>query len=62
MYKPGQGDEEVGGDTLDPGLVMTGTKCGDDSVRLTQTRGCAKSLLLSRQIDNCCDTERSFFF
>ncbi|XP_059202750.1 disintegrin and metalloproteinase domain-containing protein 19 [Centropristis striata] len=28
VYKPGQGDE----DTLDPGLVMTGTKCGDDSI------------------------------
>ncbi|KAM9850110.1 disintegrin and metalloproteinase domain-containing protein 19 [Aulostomus maculatus] len=32
VYKPGQGDEEVQGDTLDPGLVMTGTKCGDDSI------------------------------
>nr|XP_043897084.1 disintegrin and metalloproteinase domain-containing protein 19 isoform X2 [Solea senegalensis] len=29
VYK---GDEEVQGDTLDPGLVMTGTKCGDDSL------------------------------
>ena len=34
VYKPGQEDEEAEGDTLDPGLVMTGTKCGDDSVRL----------------------------
>lgn len=34
MYKAGQGDEELQGDTLDPGLVMTGTKCGVDSVRL----------------------------
>lgn len=34
VYKAGQGDEEAQGDTLDPGLVMTGTKCGDDSVRL----------------------------
>ncbi|KAF3838099.1 hypothetical protein F7725_009867, partial [Dissostichus mawsoni] len=32
VYKPGQGDEEGQGDTLDPGLVMTGTKCGDDSI------------------------------
>lgn len=32
VYRPGQGDEEQG-DTLDPGLVMTGTKCGEDSVR-----------------------------
>lgn len=30
VYKNGQEKE---GDTLDPGLVMTGTKCGDDSVR-----------------------------
>lgn len=30
VYKP----EEVQGDTLDPGLVMTGTKCDIDSVRL----------------------------
>lgn len=34
VYKAGQGDEELQGDTLDPGLVMTGTKCGVDSVRL----------------------------
>lgn len=34
VYKGGQGDEELQGDTLDPGLVMTGTKCGVDSVRL----------------------------
>ncbi|XP_047440954.1 disintegrin and metalloproteinase domain-containing protein 19 [Mugil cephalus] len=26
------GDEDLQGDTLDPGLVMTGTKCGDDSI------------------------------
>ncbi|XP_010771089.1 disintegrin and metalloproteinase domain-containing protein 19 [Notothenia coriiceps] len=32
VYKPGQGDKEGQGDTLDPGLVMTGTKCGDDSI------------------------------
>uniref|UniRef100_A0A8C4DNA5 Disintegrin and metalloproteinase domain-containing protein 19 n=1 Tax=Dicentrarchus labrax TaxID=13489 RepID=A0A8C4DNA5_DICLA len=32
VYKDGQGDEEAQGDTLDPGLVMTGTKCGDDSL------------------------------
>ncbi|XP_070959251.1 disintegrin and metalloproteinase domain-containing protein 19-like [Oncorhynchus clarkii lewisi] len=31
VYRPGQGDEEQG-DTLDPGLVMTGTKCGEDSI------------------------------
>uniref|UniRef100_A0A3P8WWI3 ADAM metallopeptidase domain 19 n=1 Tax=Cynoglossus semilaevis TaxID=244447 RepID=A0A3P8WWI3_CYNSE len=30
VYK--QGDKETQGDTLDPGLVMTGTKCGDDSI------------------------------
>uniref|UniRef100_A0A7N6BQD1 ADAM metallopeptidase domain 19b n=1 Tax=Anabas testudineus TaxID=64144 RepID=A0A7N6BQD1_ANATE len=29
VYKNGQEKE---GDTLDPGLVMTGTKCGDDSI------------------------------
>lgn len=32
VYKVGQGVEEAQGDTLDPGLVMTGTKCGVDSV------------------------------
>ncbi|KAM9741166.1 disintegrin and metalloproteinase domain-containing protein 19 [Menidia menidia] len=32
VYKLGQGDEESQGDTLDPGLVMTGTKCGADSI------------------------------
>ncbi|XP_061757855.1 disintegrin and metalloproteinase domain-containing protein 19 isoform X1 [Nerophis ophidion] len=32
VYMPGQRDEEAQGDTLDPGLVMTGTKCGDDSI------------------------------
>lgn len=32
VYKLGQDDEEAQGDTLDPGLVMTGTKCGDDSI------------------------------
>ncbi|XP_030253288.1 disintegrin and metalloproteinase domain-containing protein 19 [Sparus aurata] len=32
VYKVGQGDEEAQGDTLDPGLVMTGTKCGADSI------------------------------
>ncbi|KAJ3587677.1 hypothetical protein NHX12_011274 [Muraenolepis orangiensis] len=31
VYRPGQeGDDQ--GDTLDPGLVMTGTKCGVDSI------------------------------
>uniref|UniRef100_A0A8D0DE44 ADAM metallopeptidase domain 19 n=1 Tax=Sander lucioperca TaxID=283035 RepID=A0A8D0DE44_SANLU len=32
VYKPGQGDEGGQGDTLDPGLVMTGTKCGEHSI------------------------------
>lgn len=32
VYKLGQGDEEPQGDTLDPGLVMTGTKCAEDSI------------------------------
>ncbi|XP_041652862.1 disintegrin and metalloproteinase domain-containing protein 19 isoform X1 [Cheilinus undulatus] len=32
VYKLGQRDEEAQGDTLDPGLVMTGTKCGIDSI------------------------------
>ncbi|XP_032410099.1 disintegrin and metalloproteinase domain-containing protein 19 isoform X1 [Xiphophorus hellerii] len=32
VYKLGQGDEEPQGDTLDPGLVMTGTKCADNSI------------------------------
>ncbi|CDQ94280.1 unnamed protein product [Oncorhynchus mykiss] len=38
VYRPGQGDEEQG-DTLDPGLVMTGTKCGEDSVRRGEEKG-----------------------
>lgn len=33
VYRLGQGNEDLQGDTLDPGLVMTGTKCGADSVR-----------------------------
>lgn len=33
VYKAEQVDEDTQGDTLDPGLVMTGTKCGVDSVR-----------------------------
>uniref|UniRef100_A0AAQ5WZV6 ADAM metallopeptidase domain 19b n=1 Tax=Amphiprion ocellaris TaxID=80972 RepID=A0AAQ5WZV6_AMPOC len=32
VYKLGQGDEEPQSDTLDPGLVMTGTKCGEDLI------------------------------
>ncbi|XP_040904700.1 disintegrin and metalloproteinase domain-containing protein 19 [Toxotes jaculatrix] len=32
VYKPGQEEKETQGDTLDPGLVMTGTKCADDSI------------------------------
>lgn len=32
VYKLGQGDEDPQGDTLDPGLVMTGTKCGEESI------------------------------
>ncbi|KAJ0002387.1 hypothetical protein NQD34_007536 [Periophthalmus magnuspinnatus] len=32
VYKVTQGDEDPQGDTLDPGLVMTGTKCGEDSI------------------------------
>lgn len=31
VYRPGKGEESLG-DTLDPGLVMTGTKCGDNAV------------------------------
>ncbi|XP_010892661.2 disintegrin and metalloproteinase domain-containing protein 19 isoform X1 [Esox lucius] len=31
VYRPGQVDEGQE-DTLDPGLVMTGTKCGEDSI------------------------------
>ncbi|XP_072519902.1 disintegrin and metalloproteinase domain-containing protein 19 isoform X2 [Salminus brasiliensis] len=31
VYQPDQ-EEESQGDTLDPGLVMTGTKCGDNAV------------------------------
>lgn len=46
VYKAGQGDEEAQGDTLDPGLVMTGTKCGDDSVRLIHAWRCTKPNLL----------------
>lgn len=33
VYKHGQEQEDTQGDTLDPGLVMTGTKCGDGLVR-----------------------------
>lgn len=36
VYMPGQGEEKGQGDTLDPGLVMTGTKCAVDSVRFTR--------------------------
>nr|XP_040029740.1 disintegrin and metalloproteinase domain-containing protein 19 [Gasterosteus aculeatus aculeatus] len=32
VYMPGQGEEKGQGDTLDPGLVMTGTKCAVDSL------------------------------
>ncbi|KAM6953196.1 disintegrin and metalloproteinase domain-containing protein 19 [Aplochiton taeniatus] len=32
VYQVGKTEEEQGGDTLDPGLVMAGTKCDDDSV------------------------------
>ncbi|KAF6731378.1 Disintegrin and metalloproteinase domain-containing protein 19 [Oryzias melastigma] len=32
VYKLSHGDEEPQSDTLDPGLVMTGTKCGDNSI------------------------------
>ncbi|XP_053735855.1 disintegrin and metalloproteinase domain-containing protein 19 isoform X1 [Synchiropus splendidus] len=32
VYKLGLAEEDVQGDTLDPGLVMTGTKCGPDSI------------------------------
>ncbi|XP_017545653.1 disintegrin and metalloproteinase domain-containing protein 19 isoform X1 [Pygocentrus nattereri] len=31
VYRPDQ-EEESQGDTLDPGLVMTGTKCGDNAI------------------------------
>ncbi|KAJ8406051.1 hypothetical protein AAFF_G00309390 [Aldrovandia affinis] len=31
VYRPGQ-DEDNLGDTLDPGLVMTGTKCGENGI------------------------------
>ncbi|XP_026991812.1 disintegrin and metalloproteinase domain-containing protein 19 [Tachysurus fulvidraco] len=31
VYQPGKGEEGLG-DTLDPGLVMTGTKCGDNAI------------------------------
>ncbi|KAI5105356.1 disintegrin and metalloproteinase domain-containing protein 19, partial [Silurus meridionalis] len=31
VYRPGKGEDSLG-DTLDPGLVMTGTKCGDNSI------------------------------
>ncbi len=46
VYKAGLGDEEAQGDTLDPGLVMTGTKCGDDSVRFIHMWRYAKWNLL----------------
>lgn len=38
VYQLGQEDQEQG-DTLDPGLVMTGTKCGVDAVRITPQLG-----------------------
>ncbi|KAK3564723.1 hypothetical protein QTP86_024869 [Hemibagrus guttatus] len=31
VYRPGKGEESLE-DTLDPGLVMTGTKCGDNAI------------------------------
>lgn len=55
VYKAGQGEKEAQGDTLDPGLVMTGTKCGDDSVRNTKwilllwQRACFRCLLPVRK-------------
>lgn len=33
VYKSNQGDDNQG-DTLDPGLVMTGTKCGENAVSI----------------------------
>uniref|UniRef100_A0A8C9V6R0 ADAM metallopeptidase domain 19 n=1 Tax=Scleropages formosus TaxID=113540 RepID=A0A8C9V6R0_SCLFO len=33
VYRPGQ-ENDSQGDTLDPGLVMTGTKCGENAVSL----------------------------
>lgn len=53
VYKVGQGDEEAQGDTLDPGLVMTGTKCGADSVRLTLTWRYFKWNSLLHALDLC---------
>lgn len=34
VYKLDKEENEPQGDTLDPGLVMTGTKCGEDLVRV----------------------------
>ena len=53
VYKAGQGDEEAQGDTLDPGLVMTGTKCGADSVRRAQILQYIKRNSLLHALDLC---------
>lgn len=51
VYKPGQEDEEAQGDTLDPGLVMTGTKCGIDSVSLDMCGNIQHSICLTELKD-----------
>lgn len=63
VYKAGQGGEDTQGDTLDPGLVMTGTKCGADSVRLAHARYCrfSSSLWLRLVFPPLRDVIVSFF-
>uniref|UniRef100_A0A3Q4MZ84 ADAM metallopeptidase domain 19b n=1 Tax=Neolamprologus brichardi TaxID=32507 RepID=A0A3Q4MZ84_NEOBR len=39
VYKLDKEEKEPQGDTLDPGLVMTGTKCGEDLVRVMKIAG-----------------------
>lgn len=51
VYRRADDDEEEEGDMLDPGLVLTGTKCGDNHVSsypsLTQQLGCREERLRS---------------
>lgn len=46
VYQLGHESQEQS-DTLDPGLVMTGTKCGVDSVRITAQLGCGGMLVVA---------------
>lgn len=51
VYNLQPGDEEPQGDTLDPGLVLTGTKCDSDSVRLVKR--CSTEVTKIRSVTLC---------